>query len=224
MSEDNKEKPSVASTPAEATADKKAMEGKEPKIEDFQKKVAATKGGEPRPEDSGREELKKQLEDCEKKAAEYLAGWQRERADFLNYKKEEMERIGQLINYAKEELILEILPIMDNFEVIAKKLPDNLQKDENVKGLLQIKIQFQDFLKSLGVEEIKSVGEKFDPKFHESVGEILPSEANLPPEALAKEGAKEGGKLESGIIVEEVQKGYKSNGRLMRPAKVRITK
>jgi len=185
--EEKKEEPSVAPTSAEATAGKKAMEG---------------------------EGFKKQLEECEKKAAEYLSGWQRERADFLNYKKEEMERIGQLINYAREELILEILPLMDNFEVIEKKLPENLKKDENIKGLLQIKIQFQDFLKSLGVEEIKSVGEKFDPKFHESVGEILPSEAS----------AKEGAKPESGTIVEEIQKGYKSNGHLLRPARVKVSK
>jgi len=160
---------------------------------------------------ASQEEFKKQLEECEKKAAEYLSGWQRERADFLNYKKEEMERIGQLINYAREELILEILPLMDNFEVIEKKLPENLKKNENIKGLLQIKIQFHDFLKSLGVEEIKSVGEKFDPKFHESVEEVEPA-------SPADKGIK------SGIIVEEIQKGYKSNGRLLRPAKVKVSK
>ena len=160
---------------------------------------------------ASQEEFKKQLEECEKKAAEYLSGWQRERADFLNYKKEEMERIGQLINYAREELILEILPLMDNFEVIEKKLPENLKKNENIKGLLQIKIQFHDFLKSLGVEEIKSVGEKFDPKFHESVEEVEPA-------SPTDKGIK------SGIIVEEIQKGYKSNGRLLRPAKVKVSK
>ena len=152
------------------------------------------------------EDLKKQIEELEKQKSEYLAGWQRERADFLNYKKEEMERIGQLIDYAKEELILEILPLMDNFDVTEKKLPENLKKDDNIKGLLQIKIQFQNFLKSLGVEEIKSIGEKFDPRLHEVVEEV---------------GTKD---KEPGTIIEEIQKGYKSNGRLLRPAKVRISK
>ncbi|MFH1401770.1 MAG: nucleotide exchange factor GrpE [Parcubacteria group bacterium] len=153
-----------------------------------------------------KEDLQKKIEELEKQKTEYLASWQRERADFLNYKREEMERIGQLINYAKEELILEILPLMDNFEIISQKLPGNLQKDESIKGLLQIKIQFQDFLKSLGIEEIKSLGEKFDPRFHENVGEI------------------DNGDQKSGTIIEEVQKGYRINGRLMRPAKVKTIK
>ena len=152
------------------------------------------------------EDLKKQLEECEKQKAEFLVGWQRTRADFLNYKKEEMERIGGLMVYAGEELILKILPILDNFEVAEKKLPENLKNDENMKGILQIKNQIQDFLKNQGVEEIKSIGEKFDPNFHEVAEEV---------EVKAKE---------PGIIVEEIQKGYKINGRLLRPAKVKVVK
>jgi molecular chaperone GrpE len=132
----------------------------------------------------------------------------------LNYKKEEMERIKGFMVYAGIELVLKILPILDNFDVTEKKLPDNLKNDENVKGLLQIRNQLLDFLKSQGVEEIRSVGEVFDPNFHEIIGEVSPSEA------LAKEGKAP----DSGIIIEEIQKGYKINGELLRPAKVRITK
>ena len=153
------------------------------------------------------EEIKNKLEDqpeeCEKKAAEYLAGWQRERADFLNYKKEEMARIGELLKYAGEEIIVKILPILDNFEIAERNLPD--KDDKNVKGFLQIKAQFNDFLKSCGVEEIKSLGEKFDPNFHEVVEEV--ADVGRPQ-----------------AIVEEVQKGYIINGRLLRPAKVKINK
>ena len=154
----------------------------------------------------GLEELKKKLEDCQKKSEEYLAGWQRSRADFLNYKKEEMERISELFKYGAEELILKILPILDNLEIAEKKLPEDLKNNENVKGFLQIKSQFQDFLKLQGVEEIKSAGEKFNANWHEVV-----------EEAEAKD-------KEAGIIIEEVQKGYKINGRLLRPAKVKVTK
>src|SRR3989344_7456338 len=97
------------------------------------------------------------LEESEKKVAEYLAGWQRSRADLLNYKKEEMERIGEFLKYASEEFVLKVLPILDNFEIIEKKMPDNLKNDENIKGLLMIKNQLRDFLKSQGAEEVKSV-------------------------------------------------------------------
>jgi len=152
------------------------------------------------------EELKKKLEEVEKLKNEYLAGWQRARADFLNYKKEELERLGEMVKYAGESLILKILPILDNFEIAEKKLPENLKNDENVKGILQIKNQILNFLKEQGVEEIKSVGERFDPNFHEVVEEV---------EAKDKE---------PGTIVEEIQKGYKINDRLLRPAKVKVSK
>ena len=92
------------------------------------------------------EELEKKIEELEKQKDEYLTGWQRARADLLNYKKEEMERIGELVGYATEELILKILPILDNFEIAEKKLPEDLKNDNNVKGLLQIKNQILDFL------------------------------------------------------------------------------
>ena len=151
-------------------------------------------------------ELKKKLKECQKLKDDYLAGWQRARADFLNYKKGELKRMSEILKYANESLVLEILPILDNFEVASKRLPENLKKDENTKGVLQIKKQIQDFLKSQGLEEIKSLGEKFDPNFQEVVGEV------------EKEGA------ESGIVLEEVRKGYNLHGKVLRPARVKISK
>jgi len=152
------------------------------------------------------EELKKKLEECEKQKREYLSSWQRERADFLNHKREEMERVGELLKYSNEVFILKILTILDNFEIIEKKLPENLKKDENVKGLLLTKNQILDFIKSQGVEEIKSLGEKFNPNFHEAIGQVEIKDKT------------------PGLIVEEIQKGYKINGRLLRPAKVKVVK
>ena len=160
------------------------------------------------------EDLKKKLEDCEKQKAEYLSGWQRERADFLNYKKEEMERIGELLKYANEEFVLKILPILDNCEIIENKLPDNLKNDENIKGLLLVKKQIMDLLKNWGIEPIRTIGEKFDPNLHEVIEEI----------EVKDNGSTGSPQGESGIIIEEIQKGYKTNGRLLRPAKVKIVK
>jgi len=169
-------------------------------------------------------ELKKKLEEYQKQKEEYLAGWQRERADFLNYKKEEMERIKGFLAYAGEEFVLKILPILDNFGVVEKKLSEDLKKDESVKGILQIKKQILEFLKSQGVEEIKSVGEKFDPNLHEAVEDVPSDLSTEAQRAEAEASAKEDEKLEPGTIIEEVQKGYKINGGLLRPAKVKVMK
>jgi len=152
------------------------------------------------------EELEKELKECQKLKEEYLNGWKRERADFLNYKREEKERLKEVSNLLKEDLILKILPTLDNFEIIEKKLPEKLKKDEYVKGIFRIKNQILDFLKKEGLEEMELVGQKFDPNLAEIV------------EAIEKEG------LDSGVIVEEVKKGYKLNGRLLRPARVKVVK
>ncbi len=146
------------------------------------------------------------LQECRKQKDEYLAGWQRARADFLNYKKEEIERMGEILKCAGEEFILKILPILDNLDLAEKKLPEDLKNNDNIKGLLQIKTQILDFLKAQGVEEIKTAGEKFDPNFHEAIEQV---------ELKDKE---------PDIIIEEIQKGYKINGRLLKPAKVKVVK
>jgi molecular chaperone GrpE len=147
--------------------------------------------------------MEKKLKECQQQRDEYLAGWQRSRADFLNYKKEEEKRMNELLKYANQGLILKMLSVLDNFEKASQAIPQD-KKDKHLEGLLQIKTQMKNLFKSLGLEEIKSLGEKFDPNLHESVEGI--------------EGEK------SGIIVEEIQKGYKLNGRVIRPAKVKINK
>ena len=101
---------------------------------------------------------------------------------------------------------MNLLPILDNFEISEKKLPENLKKDENIKGILQVKKQILDLLNNQGIKEIKTKGEKFDPNFHEAVEEV------------EKKGTN------SGIILEEIKKGYTIHGRVLRPAKVKINK
>ncbi len=153
--------------------------------------------------------LKKELERCEELKNEYLNGWQRAKADFINYKKEESSRIEDLMNYAREEMIINLLPIIDNLELAEKNIPLKLKEEENVKGILQIKNQIVNFLKNQGLEEINSLGEKFDPNIHEALDTV--------------ESEKEDEK-ESGVIVEEVKKGYKLNGKVIRATKVKVAK
>ena len=150
----------------------------------------------------------KEVDELKAKCEEYLNGWKRERADFLNYKKDEAERISSLVKYANEDIIYKLIPILDNFNLAEQHANKD---DESVKGLLLIKKQLEDLLAREGIESIEVLGKPFDPNFHEVIEEIGPSEA------LAKEG-------EPGTVVAEVQKGYTLNGKLIRPAKVKINK
>ena len=150
------------------------------------------------------EELKKELEEVKAQRDEYLAGWQRARADFLNHKKEERERMQEFIKFAEEELLSELLPIVDNLELALDQLEG--KEDAVSKGFLQIAMLMKQFLKDHQVEELKAEGEKFNPEFHEAAGEV------------EKEG------VEPGMIVEVLSRGYTLYGKLLRPAKVKIAK
>src|SRR3989344_4467303 len=134
------------------------------------------------------QEFQKRLEQCEKEKEEYLNGWKRVKADFLNYQKEQM--------------ILDMLPILDNLERAEKQISPADRENQIWKGFSQIALQMREFFKGQGMEAMGTTGERFDPNLHEAVGEV--------------EGR------ESGTIVEEIEKGYKRNGRLVRPAKVKI--
>ena len=151
-------------------------------------------------------DIKQELEKYKKLKDEYLDNWKRERADFLNYKNEGSKRITALTQYINASMILRFFPILDNFYLAEKDLSEKAKKDNNIKGFLQIKKQIESFLEGEGITTIESVNEKFDPNFHEVV------------EVIEKKG------VESGIIIEEVQKGYKIKDQLLRPAKVKVVK
>ena len=150
--------------------------------------------------------IKQELEKYKKLKDEYLDNWKRERAAFLNYKKEGSQRIVALTQYINTSMILRFLPILDSFYLAEKGLSKKLKKDSNIEGFLRIKKQMEDFLKNDGITIIKSIDKKFDPNFHEVVG------------IVKKKG------IESGTIIEEIQKGYKIKDQLLRPAKVKVAK
>ncbi|MBM3206316.1 MAG: nucleotide exchange factor GrpE [Candidatus Staskawiczbacteria bacterium] len=147
------------------------------------------------------------LEEIQKKSEEYLNNWKRAVADMANYRKGEVERAGHLIKYAKEDIFLGILPILDSIGLAENHMPEEIKSNEWTKGFMQIKKQIEEFLKKEDIEEIKSVGDKFNPETMEAV-----SEANSEEQ------------VESGTVVEELQKGYKIGDKLLRPARVRVTK
>lgn len=144
--------------------------------------------------------LKEEIEKLKKQAEEYLNGWKRAKADYLNREREiEREKITW-IKFANLELILNLLPILDSFEFSVKNLPESLKDNEWAKGILKIKEQFENFLKVQGVERMKTIGEKFDPQFHE---------------VIEKRG-------DEGKIIEEIQAGYIMHNQVIRTAKVII--
>jgi molecular chaperone GrpE len=140
--------------------------------------------------------MEKEIEKIKEERDEYLEGWKRAKADFLNYKKDEGERMRAVAEYAERELLHKVFPILDNLERAVKEIPD--------KGIAQILAQWKDFLKSQGIEEIETAGKPFNPEVHEAVGEVNGEE--------------------SGVVAEEVEKGYTLNDKLLRPAKVKVIK
>ena len=151
------------------------------------------------------EELKKKIEELEKLKQEYLAGWQRERADFINYKKEEAERLEKFIDDIKIAFFMKFLPILDNLDIIVK----NIQKEDKnpvFESFLNLEKQIKNFFEKEGFETIETIGKKFDPYFHEAI------------EMVEIEGE------ESGKVVDEIQKGYKFKGIVLRPSKVKVNK
>lgn len=144
--------------------------------------------------------LEAELEEAKNKAEEYLNNWKRERADFLNYKKDEAKRLGELAKFANEGMILEVIQVLDNVEMAMKHVPDRLREEhkEWLDGLARSLKDFEELLRQYGVERIKTEGQKFDPELHEAINP------------------------EEGEDIEEIRAGYKMHDKVIRPARVRI--
>ncbi len=150
-----------------------------------------------------------ELEKAKRERGEYLAGWQRAKADFLNYQKDEKKRLEEFLKFCEAGLIGDLLPVLDSFDLALNEIASSApppRNDKLAKGFFLIKSQMDEILKKRGLEPVKSVGEKFNPEFHEAV-------------ATVEDSSKE-----FQTIVEEIQKGYALNGRTLRAAKVKIIK
>lgn len=166
-------------------------------IEEITPEEGASSGfGTPK-EKKLRAELKKAISEKQ----EYLAGWQRAKADLVNAKKEFEEQRKRISSFANESMANEILPVLDSFDMAFSNKEAWEAIDENWrKGVEYIHTQLVGILKDHGVEEIKTDGEKFDPMSH-----------------ISSESIKDG---ESGIIARTIQKGYKTKDGVIRPARV----
>ncbi len=158
---------------------------------------------EKKPDKKISEEPKKNLEKCEKERDEYLNGWKRAKADFINYKKEEAERFREFAKFSNEALVLELIMVLDSFSLGLAVLEDDKPAE---KGMRLIKNQLEETLKKYGLEKITvKSGDAFDPAFHEGLKEV---ESAAPP----------------GTIAEGIDIGYALNGKVIRPARVNLSK
>ncbi|MDP3792484.1 MAG: nucleotide exchange factor GrpE [bacterium] len=144
------------------------------------------------------EELKK----CKEQAGEYLNNWKRERADFINYKKDEAKRMEEFLKFSNEGIITELIDVIDGVETARNNLPESKELKEWTDGFDGSLDKLDKFLKKFGVEKIEVNGEKFDPLLHEAV------------EIQDKNGEN--------II--EIRPGYTMHGKVIRPARVKIIK
>lgn len=152
------------------------------------------------------QELKAELTRLQEENKALLTKVQLAQADLINYRKRKDEETANALKYANQDLILEILPVVDNFER-AIKLDDNDLTDELSKFLDGFKMMYAsltEILKKFGVEEISRVGEKFDP---------------TQEQALLTENVLD---MEDETVIEVLLKGYKYKGRVIRPASVKI--
>ena len=145
------------------------------------------------------EELQQALAEEKQKAETNLAGWQRAQADFENYKKRSEQEKGEMSRFANSTLMLNLLPALDDLERALDLTPPELAEHGWLDGVKLIERKLKATLEAHGLSPIKALGEPFDPNLHEAVRQA--------------EG-------DDGMVIEEIEKGYKLYDRVIRPSKV----
>lgn len=150
-------------------------------------------------EESAQEKIKSlrvKLKETEIKAKEYLDGWQRAQADFTNLRRRDEEAKVEFIKFARLSLLEELIPVLDSF---------NIAKSRGLKDFDPLYDQFVAVLKSAGLEDLDPLGETFNPHEHEAL-------STAPTDDKEKDHK----------VLEVLQKGYRLNGKIIRPAKVKV--
>jgi molecular chaperone GrpE len=145
------------------------------------------------------EALKQALAKEKAKAEANLAGWQRAQADYINYKRRSEQEKEEISQFANSILILNLLPILDDWERALASIPEDQASLSWVEGVRLIERKLRGILEAQGLSPIEAVGQPFDPNLHEAAMQ---------------------GKGEEGIVLGELQKGYKFRDRVIRPARV----
>ena len=148
--------------------------------------------------------LAAKLEAAEAQVSEYLDGWQRARAEFVNYKRRvEAEREDMRIR-SKEDILRKLLPIVDDFERAFQTVPAELENAPWVNGISMIQNKLMALLTQEGVVAIETIGKPFDPRIHEAV--LREDSTDLPDETVKT----------------ELRRGYLLGDRVLRAAQVAV--
>jgi molecular chaperone GrpE len=185
---------------------KSGEEGSEALLENFGQELQMHLEEEKKEKEKEIEELKKKLEEKEKEAKEHYERLLRVAADFDNYKKRATKEKEEWTKFANEDLIKAILPFVDNLE----RAVNHAEKVEDTGVLIEgVRLTIQQLLQALnkfGLSTFESLGKPFDPARHEAIL-LVPTDQHEPNQ-----------------VVEEFQKGYLLNDRLIRPATVSVSK
>jgi molecular chaperone GrpE len=151
------------------------------------------------------EGLKEEVAAARGQADEYLAGLQRERAEFANYRRRTAEEREQMLGLAGDDLIRKVLALADDFDLAIDARPAEIADHAWVDGIVAIDRKLRALLESEGVTPIEATpGTPFDPREHEAIATVPSSGRN------------------DGEIVDEVRRGYRIRDRVLRPALVAV--
>lgn len=146
----------------------------------------------------------KHLEELEEKVKTLEEETLRAKADLINYRKRKDDEVSNLLKYANADMIISLLPVLDNFERVINKEVESDELKSYLEGFKLIYNQIKDILNSNEVKEIDALDKEFDPVYHQSI-------------TTRKDDSKE-----SGIVLEVYQKGYTYKDKVLRPAMVII--
>ncbi len=168
-------------------------------------------GVEARPQGDGvlpeeLDSLRHELNECRTKADEYLDGWQRARAEFLNYKKRVERDQSQVYQNASGSILRRFLEVLDDLDLALKNRPLEGEGEAWAAGIELIYRKLNSILEGEGVKEIDAEGQPFDPNLHEAVT------------------SEESDEYESGQVIEVIKRGYLIGERVLRPALVRVAR
>lgn len=150
-------------------------------------------------------ELAAKVAENEKQLQQYKELLLRKAAEFENYKKRVESDSAAIVKFANEELIMEVLPIVDDFERSLKLSKDQKELESFYKGVEMIYQKMQKMLATQGVKTMETIGKEFDVEFHEVLMQVPKND--VPPHT----------------VVEEVEKGYLLNNKVIRHAKVIVS-